>query len=231
MHIAEGMTVDLTDGKGGYVAAVVLEPIARRVSHLVVNSGAVFPGPRLVPAERIVSCTSGRMQLSLRQEELGRCHPVQQIDVFPGWPQPGSGWEVGIIRGRAWPVYDSISQFGAGPGVTSRSSDGPMAIRGTTWIYDCIPAGHVELRRKSPVVGRDYRFVGHLGGLVVDPSLRVTQLVLEKGHLWRHRGPTVPIGEVQRFKTDLVRLGLTRAQVDTHRSAGLRTDAELGDAA
>ena len=32
MHIIEGMTVDLTDGDGGQVAAVVVEPISRKVS-------------------------------------------------------------------------------------------------------------------------------------------------------------------------------------------------------
>ena len=201
MHITEGMTIELTDGKGGHVAAVVLEPISLKVSHLVVDNGLAASGPRLVPAARIVSST-GRMQLSLRQEELELCDPVEQIGVFPGLAQAASGWEVGIVR-RAWPVYDSVSPFGAGPGA-SGSCDGPPAIGGTTWIYDRIPAGHVELRRKSTVVGRDYRFVGHLDGLVVAPDLKVTQLVLQKGHLWRHRRPTVPIGEIRRIKTDLV---------------------------
>jgi hypothetical protein len=225
MHITVGMTVELTDGKGGHVAAVVLEPISLKVSHLVVDNGSVASGSRLVPAERIVSST-GRMQLSLRQEELELCDPVEQTGVLP---QAASDWEVGIVR-RAWPAYDSVSPFGAGPGA-SGSCEGPTAIGGTTWIYDRIPAGHVELRRKSSVVGRDYRFVAHLDGLVVDPDLKVTQLVLEKGHLWRHRRPTVPIGEIRRIKTDLVQLSLTRAQLDANRSAVPRIEAESGDAA
>ena len=228
MHITEGMTVELTDGKGGHVAAVVLEPISLKVSHLVVDNGSVAPGPRLVPAARIVS-SAGRMQLSLRQEELELCDPVEQIGVFPGLPQATSGWEVGIVR-RAWPVYDSVSPFGAGPG-DSGSGDGPPAIGGATWIYERIPAGNVELRRKSTVVGRDYRFVGHLDALVVDPDLKVTQLVLQKGHLWRHRRLSVPIGEIRCIKTDLVRLSLTRAQLDANQSPVPRTEAESVDAA
>ena len=228
MHITEGMTVELTDGKGGHVAAVVLEPISLKVSHLVVDNGSDTSGPRLVPAERIVSST-GRMQLSLSQEELELCDPVEHTGVFPSLPQAASDWEVGIVR-RAWPTYDSASPFGAGPSA-SGSGDGPTVIGGATWIYDRIPAGHVELRRKSTVVGRDYRFVGHLDGLVVDPDLKVIQLVLEKGHLWRHRRPTVPIGEIRRIKTDLVQLSLTRAQLDANRSAVPRTEAESGEAA
>ena len=229
MHIIEGMTVDLTDGDGGQVAAVVVEPISRKVSHLVVGNGEIFPGPRLVAAERIVSCPGG-MQISLSQEELERCDRVQQIDAFSRLSRRRSGWQVGVIRGYSWPVYDSASPFGAGPG-GSGSPDGPPYIGGPTLIYDRIPAGHVELRRKSTVVDRDYRFIGHLHALVVDANLRVTQLVLEKGHLWRHPGPTVPSGEIARIKTDLVRLSLTRAQLDTNRSALPRTEAESDDAA
>jgi uncharacterized protein YrrD len=56
--------------------------------------------------------------------------------------------------------------------------------------------------------------IGHIQGLVIDPSdHHVTHVLLQEGHLWGKKEVAIPIGAVEEVAEDGVRLGLSREQV------------------
>jgi hypothetical protein len=79
-------------------------------------------------------------------------------------------------------------------------------------ITDRVPRGEVEVRRGDQVHATDGA-IGHIQGLVIDPSdHHVTHVLLDEGHLWGKRTIAIPINAVKDAK-DGVRLNLTKDQV------------------
>ena len=108
MHIAEGNDLRHDRRKrAAYVAARCPGTHRRRVCST--GGGERCGLSRVCGHPERASCppTSGRMQLSLRAEELGHCHPVQQVDVFPDCRSLDPAGRSGIIRGRACRCDDS----------------------------------------------------------------------------------------------------------------------------
>ena len=78
--------------------------------------------------------------------------------------------------------------------------------------HDRVPPGEVELRRGQRVHASDGA-IGHVRGLVVDPSdHQVTHVLLDEGHLWGKKEVSIPISAVTGVD-DGVRLNLTKAEV------------------
>ncbi len=82
--------------------------------------------------------------------------------------------------------------------------------------YDRIARGEVEVRYLSEVTSADGERFGRLAGLIVDDQGTITQVVLERGRLWRHRRITVPAEAVNRFKMDHVTLGLSKSELEAY---------------
>ena len=56
--------------------------------------------------------------------------------------------------------------------------------------------------------------MGHVDGLVIDSENRLTHLVLSRGHLWRRRDITIPVGAISKVETDSVTVNLTVSEVE-----------------
>ena len=79
--------------------------------------------------------------------------------------------------------------------------------------HDKVPPGEVEVRRGQRVHAADGP-VGHVRGLVVDPSdHQVTHVLLDEGHLWGKKEVSIPINAVTGVDEDGVRVSLTKAAV------------------
>src|SRR2546421_12358259 len=127
-----------------------------------------------------------------------------------GPPLNDPDWDVGIERPIPTPEYANMDTGWAG---------GELGWYGglheTTGIsYDRVPKGEVEIGRQSTVNAADREAVGHVDGLVIDGANRLTHLVLSRGHLWRRRDITIPVGAISKVKTDSVTLSLTVSGVE-----------------
>ena len=72
----------------------------------------------------------------------------------------------------------------------------------------------VELRRSSRVQSSDGHDLGHVEALVVDDQNGVTHFVLQHRRLLGgRRNTTIPVKEITKIETDVVTVGLARAQV------------------
>lgn len=203
MRLDAGMAVESTDGVCGELADVVVDPVHRRVTHLVVKPRGLLEGTRLVPVDAVVSCDA-HVMLSWSTAQILQATLVEETEFLQleSWPHQHDGWDVGVLRVFAWPYYPS-SGFDYG-------STLDVGLRGTVVTYDRVPEGTAEIRRASTVVSSDDHLVGHVDGLVLDPDHGITHIVLDHGHLWGHREITIPVDEVASVATDRVVLRVTR---------------------
>lgn len=201
------MPVDCTDGHVGRLADVVVDPVARRVTHVVVRRAhTVHPRAHLVPLAA-VRVEDDRLQLAWSRAELEASEPVDETDFVElgGWPRRTEDWDVGIVRVVSWPRFPATGRFveSAGPDDTD-----------TLVEFDRLPRGTVEIRRESEVFSSDHQVVGHVEGFEVDADAEVTHVLVRRHHLLSHDTLRVPVSDIREITTDAVYLGLRSDRVD-----------------
>jgi len=217
MRLELGQRVD--DGIGedvGELADIVVDPLERRVTHLVVRPHDA-DGVRLVPIELVAAGESDR-RLSLRCDR-GRLLELPDVeetaflrvgDALAADPE----WDVGVARMLALPYFESAGYADYGLGFR----------QDVLYTYDRVPKGDVEIERASCVITADGRYVGDVDGFIVQDD-HITHFVLARGHLWGRREVSVPIGAVTDLETDTVVVGLSADEIGalpSHRVHRLR---------
>jgi sporulation protein YlmC with PRC-barrel domain len=203
MHLRLDAHVRTTDGLSGTLADVVLDPARRAVTHVVVRAGDPDPTARLVPLQLVTGGAEAGDALSLT------CTTAQfeQLESIQGYaylpvderPAPDSEWDVGVEDVVMMPSYQ-----GADLGVYTAEIDPNVGV-----TYDRVPKGEVEIRRSSVVVSSDGHELGAVEAVVVEEG-RITQVVVDHGHLWWHRTVRVPIESIATLETNAVGVALTK---------------------
>jgi sporulation protein YlmC with PRC-barrel domain len=207
--------VRCTDDLLGELADVVIDPVTRRVTHLVVQPVNPHALARLVPVE-LVARDEGGAGISLRcsSEDFSRLAAVQETAYLRLGEAPVEDpeWDVGIEDVLALPYYPL---------------DGPVDyLEYAAVAYDRIPKGDVEIQRASAVISLDGHHLGTVDGFVIDAETQaITHVVLEHGHLWGRREVTIPIGAVGSVEIDLIRLNLTKEDVGELHTVRVRRHA------
>lgn len=222
MQLPLNVRVSCTDGEGGMSTRVVVDPTARRATHLVVRERHRPHDERLVPVDVVRTATSGEIQLSCSTDDLSVCRvfdqeafldlqaeavemPLEEPDILDVGP---TGWTL-------WPyVY---------PHIVHMRRDHPR-----------IPKQDVAVRRGAVVEARDGR-VGKVKAFVVDPNDdQITDLVIDAGHLLGRHDAVLPLTMVDSWDEDSVHLSVNRSTIAAlpHvplRKAGEPADAPVGD--
>ncbi len=186
-----GTEASCSDGAVGKVSRVIVDPLAEKVTHLVVESEHRREPDRLVPLD-LVDGAAGEIRLHCTRAEFEKLEPAQETQFIAAT----SGYEgYGPDQVGYWPYYglggETLSHM-----VTS----------------DTIPLGEVDVRRGEPVHATDGD-TGRVQGLVIDPrSHHVTHVLLQEGHLWSRKEVAVPIGAVA-GTVDGIRLMITKQEV------------------
>jgi len=207
MRLTVDIAVDATDGSAGSVRDIILDPRSRRITDLVVRPHGRDDDARLIPIDAVSSCDE-RLALSWSLAEIERAQPVQEVAAADHWHEGDESITAGVSRslGR--------SSFGAVGSFLAQGALGRLATL-TPTTYDAIPAGSVEVRRGSEVVGSDRHVVGHVCGLIVERDGRITHVVVARGNLWARREVDVLVTHVASFVSDRVQLNIGRDLVDT----------------
>src|SRR5260370_35390675 len=90
-----GADASCTDGPCGVLARIIVDPVARAVTHLVVEPKHERKHGRLVPLS-LVEAVPGGIRLRCTRAELEELHPAAATQVLPpsGWSgSRGSGSE------------------------------------------------------------------------------------------------------------------------------------------
>ncbi len=203
MRLELGSVVRCTDLPFGELADVVVDPVSRRVTHLVVQPPDRHDRARLVPVER-ASAAGDDIALDCSVADVEALDPVHEsaylrVDELP---VVDPEWEIGTQDVLALPLYQEMDGMG------SLIDPDPHVIVN----YDRIPKHEVEIRRSSAVMSADGHRLGHVDGFLVG-SGETTDIVLERGHLWGRREVVIPAAVVARVENDLVTLSVTKDEV------------------
>ena len=191
MDISVDSEVQCTDGRGGRSTHVVLNPVTRRVTHIVVKED-IFPRlERLVPVELVGETNPDQIHLKCTQQELHSLELFVETEFLPA-QGPYEAYALGEYR--LWPYV--LMENGAQP-----------------IEHERVPPGELAVRRGSHVQATDGD-IGRVDEFLVDrESEQITHLVLREGHLWGQKDVLVPVGEIGHIEEDTVYLTLSKEEV------------------
>jgi sporulation protein YlmC with PRC-barrel domain len=199
-----GAEASCTDGDAGEVRRVIVDPVARSLTHLVVEPKGRLGLARLVPLDLVdmADAATGTIRIRCTLAEFARLDPAEETQFVPGT----RGYEAyGTEQVLSWP-YFSMSGGPADP------MDLGLERVSQTVTYDTVPLGEVEVRRGDAVQATDGH-IGHVQGLVIEPaSHHVTHVLLQEGHLWGRKEVAIPIRAVTRVD-DGIAVSLSKQQV------------------
>jgi sporulation protein YlmC with PRC-barrel domain len=185
-----GAEVSCSDGACGRLSRVVVDPVARVLTHLIVEPRHGHEPARLVPVS-LVRSAAGEIQLDCTSAEFDVLDPAEETRFIADYRDVPNYRPTDVL---AWPYY------------------GYRGARGGLATSDTIPPGEVEVRRGEHVHASDGH-IGQVDGLVLDPdSHRVTHVVLQEGHLWGRKDVAIPISAVTRV-ADRIEVSLSKQQV------------------
>ena len=123
---------------------MVVNPVTRAVTHLVVEPKHHYDRGPLVPVD-LVDATTDEVRLRCTLAEFEELDPAEETQFLPGTP--------------GYPGYDPeqvmfMPYYGMGMGMAGAGAYGPQTV-----TYDVIPLDEVEVRRGEHVHATD----GHIG--------------------------------------------------------------------
>ncbi len=192
-----------TDGVCGKVIRLVVDPVARAVTHLVAEPRHRPGLGRIVPLDLVDAATPTEVRLRCTRAEFDQLGVAEETDFAPRASQdPYPGYSAEQIY--TWPYYSPIAAEGA-------PQPEEYGLTGT----DSLPLDEVGIRRNERVLATDGE-IGRVEGLVIDPlSHHVIHVLLQEGHVFGRREVAVPIGAVTVTRVeDSVRLNITKQQVE-----------------
>jgi sporulation protein YlmC with PRC-barrel domain len=205
-----GTDASCSDGACGQVSRIIVNPVAREVTHLVVGQKQRTSPERLVPVD-LVDATTGQLRLRCTLAEFQALQPAQETEVVPDLDPTG----------HQHPPRPSVNFLPMSPGALreGRGFGRPQAPQEVT--VDSVPFGEVDIRRELTVCATDGE-IGQVQGVVVEPGGHcVTHVLLQERHMLGRKEVAVPIGAVMKIGTLLIRLSLTKQQVKDLPSVGI----------
>jgi hypothetical protein len=184
LRLVLGTKVICTDGEGGLVHALVVNPRTRYVTHLVAEPELRIGLGQLVPLE-LVTSTEG---------EEGEVQLNCDLATFDQLPH-AENTEFLRALGDSYAVVGRIAS--------------PVEAD----VHDVLPAGEVATHEGDTVSATDGP-IGVVAGFVADASTHaiVELLISEERLLWGHKVISVPISAVTNLHPD-VQLNLATAEV------------------
>lgn len=194
MDIPFDAQVYCSDGLYGRSTRVVLNPIDRRVTQLVVKEERQPQTERMLPFKYVVETTADEIHLNCTKENASR---AQSFEIF-----------------RYVPL------LAAGPDAYLTWSFGYMADYNFLRNQDKFPIKHTAIPQGELAVYRNARVkaingtVGRLREFLVDTADgQITHLVLREGHIWGQEEVTISVSEIDRLDEETVYLKLDKRAI------------------
>jgi sporulation protein YlmC with PRC-barrel domain len=202
-----GAEATCTDGVCGDLSQIVIDPVGRVVTHLVVEPKHRSGLGRLVPLDLLDDGTED-IRLRCTMAEFEKLDRAEETQFLPG----GLGGYGGYAAGQTfiWPYYGL-----AGGGMLGNVIGGGLGVGNASLpvVHDTLPLGEVAVRRGDQVHATDGD-IGRVQGLVIDPSNRhVSHILLQEGHLWGRKEVAIPISAVSGVDEQGIRLKMSKDDV------------------
>ena len=197
MDVPMDAKVLCTDGPGGHSTRVSVNPVTRKVTHLVVRERGLRRTERLVPIWCIRATADDLIHLDCTRQELAKMEQLLETglvwgdslgldELYPHLLHPYVAWMPLMTRHGSQPR----GELCIGRGVRVRATDG-----GVGWIDEFV---------------------------VTPTSGEITHLLLREGHLRGRKEVTIPVSEIDRLEERTVYLKLDRKGVEALPSVQVR---------
>lgn len=185
-----GARARCSDGACGRVTQVVIDPVKKTVTHLIVEPDHREGLGRLVPIDRVKG-EDGEVVIDANLSQFDSFHRAEETHFLPGIEGEFDTYDPEQVL--LWPYFGGNTTV-------------PVTV-------DALPPGEVAVRRGQEVQAGGGR-VGEVEGLIVDPGHhRVTHLLLKEGHVFSHKDVAIPVSAVEKVEDDTVKVKLTKQEI------------------
>jgi hypothetical protein len=188
MKIPLGASVQCTDGLDGKAVQVIVDPVAKKITHAVVEERKPPHIERLVPVRVIMGTIDEVIYLNCSRQELGEMIPLIEAEFL--WAETA-----GFNESHPYLVH-------------------PYVIPGRLMVrQESLPPEELCVRRGARVHASDGK-VGWVDEFVVIPTNgEITHLLLREGQLWGCKEVTIPITAIDRIDGKTVHLRLNKQEI------------------
>jgi sporulation protein YlmC with PRC-barrel domain len=196
MDIPLNVKVRCVDGDCGKTTTIILNPITKEITHVVVKDRH---REFMVPLLLIADSSASGIKLQLSREELAQQEPFVATQ-FIGQEMLDEDYDAATVAAEMdavmWP-YNSLDD-----------SYHDMYLQ-----VEQIPHDELAIHRGAHVEASDGH-IGRVGEFIINSENNyITHLILLEGHLWGKRSVTIPISEIDRIEQDTVFLKLDKETV------------------
>ena len=199
MDIPLNAEVRCTDGAGGRSTCLVINPVTKEITHLVVQTNDFFHDKHMVPLSFITESGPDYVQLRCSREEIANCDPfiksefLNYMDDSDRFGYLSHDYELDYDSMAIWPYLEADSE-----------------AFGRYVAIEQIPIGELGIHRGARVEASDGH-IGHVDAFLVNPeNNHITHLVLREGHIWGEKDVTIAVADIQRIAEDVVYLKLDK---------------------
>ncbi len=200
-----GVRASCPDGFCGTVSRLVIDPVARTVTHLVIGHKHRPQSGRLVPV-RLIDTTAGHLRLRCSSAEFDELDRAEETDLVEGIDYGGGFGLAEAVQG-----YGGVGAMGVGASVAGMGIAMSTGHRRPVVVNHVVPLGETDLQGGEHVHALDGE-IGLVEGFLVDPEAHLTHVLLQEGHLWGRKEVAIPISAVTGVNSG-IRLNITKKQV------------------
>lgn len=204
MDLNIGVNVFCTDGDGGRLEKVVVDPKTKEITHLIVSRGLLATRHIVVPRAFVAESRHDGVWLNLNASDLEKLPDVLETELIApteGWLPPSGLKEGEVVWWGTNPTISSGPPFMMPYGVTSE----PLLVE--EWVNT--PSGSVSLTEGTVVEAIDGR-IGRIDELIFDPATqRATHIVVKRGGLFAE-DVVIPVEMVAEVTPERVLVKATR---------------------
>ena len=219
MQLRKGVHVYTWDDESvGRIERVVLDPVTKDVTHVVIRQGFLFTEDKLMPIAMIMSASDDRVVLRQDAGDLDKLPMFEEAHYVPSYfnAEDYPYYTEGAADPLYWYPPLGVAGYFGGP-VPARE---PYTER----VEQNIPQNTVAIKDGANVFSADGKHVGDVERVFVDlPSDRATHIVISQGLFFKER-KLVPTAWLNIISEDEVHLSVDSDYVD--RLPAYHDDAE-----
>jgi uncharacterized membrane protein len=192
MDIPVNAIINCTDGECGKTDAVIIDPLSKKITHIIVK-GKDIPEGRLVGISEMKETTEEAIFLNLSIAEL------YETEAFTETQYVKTDVPVDVN-------YDIYNLPYVQP-MSTETIEVPID-------KELIPPGELAIHRGTPVEAKE-GYIGDIGEFLIDPdSGKISHIVLLKGHLWGRKEVSLPISVIDQVLHNTVYLKLEKKSIE-----------------
>ena len=199
MEIPLQAQVDCTDGICGHSVYVLINPVAEKVTHMVVREDSSNT-EYIVPVEVISATVVDTIQLRCSKAELEKMNPFVQTEFIQEKVVDYAGYRGGI--------------YGTGSYLMPYVTSDEISVL-VPKEHQQIPPGELAVHRGTRVEAKD-GYVGKVDEFVVNSKNgNITHLVMREGHSWGNKDVIIPLSAMDKTINGNMLLNLNKSQVES----------------